>query len=62
MPAFAIQSLLAVAQTSTPSSLPWNIVAHHAYMFHPHGGLEWHWVHVTLSPPDSAAAQSDSAL
>lgn len=61
MPAFAIQSLLTVAQTSTPAS-PRNIVAHHAYMFHPHGGLEWHWVHVTHSPPDSAAAQSDMVL
>lgn len=42
--------------TDLHSPLPWNIVAHHAYMFHPHGGLEWHWVHVTHSPPDSAAA------
>lgn len=42
--------------TDLHSPLPWNIVAHHAYMFHPHGGLEWHWVHVTHGPPDSAAA------
>lgn len=51
MPAVAIQSLLTVAQTPPPLPPPWNIVAHHAYMFHPHpGGLEWHRDHDITQP------------